>query len=1772
MKKNLLVLKMFMNVTFKGGSKNKLLMALLFLMPFCAFAQPEFYNLNNSGGANIFPLGGTTNKVQWIYGPAIFNSAGPTGTPAYSGLITKVYWRLSAAPTAFVYNDFSIALAQNVGTQNSWTNGTYNTPMVTCFSQATYSLAGAGATGFWVGVTLQTPFLYDPAQSLVFQLQASNAGNNSVSQSTTTGLNQRIWGTFGSTTGSFGTALVDFGFDLIPSGPCSSPPTAGTTVTSATSVCLTGPLILNLTGNSIGSGQTYQWESSPTINGTYTPVSTVLTTSYFAATGTATLYYRCAVTCGTSTSYSNPVLVTLNPPFPGGVYTINSALPTGGTNFQSFTAAAAALACGISSSVVFNVAPNSGPYNEQITINEVFNTSSSNTVLFNGNGNTITFAPTALNRHIIKLDKASYVAFSNLNVVGTDPINGVGFLLTNNANFNIINNCTIDLTATFGNAGTTSAGIVIAGSTTAYTTAGATGTNNAIVFTTIKGGYYGISMIGNSALQNSTNNIISNCSIQDFYFYGIYLVNVSNSNISKNEIFRPTRANISSYYGLYHATSGSNNVYDANKFHSAFAAAPTSTLTAYPIFHSSVKAAAGFENKVTNNAIYNNNFNGLYYAIYNSASDSIHYLHNTISMDDAASTATSAARAFYQLTAGNGIVFRNNIISITRGGTGLKHGIYLGTAIPNFVSNNNVIHINAPAGTNHVGFYSSNQTTLANWQAVNSGAFDQNSTTLSPNFISAAQGLLYPLNTAIDNLGAPLGVLTDITSASRSTTTPDIGAYEFQPIGKDIEISNLITSLEPCFGPNDTLKATIKNIAANSINFAVDTLTINWSISGASTASGTATISSGTIAGGATMIVNLTNNINISTLGTHVISATVNSAWDQIPNNNLATRSITVNPVSITASSTTVCTGSPVYLSIIGTTGPVQWQANTGSGFVNIPGATQPSVSYNVSASVGLRAQYCGNQISNVITVNPLSISPPTTTGATVCAGTNGTLTATASVGTLSWHSSATGGTQLGTGSNYVANAQTTTNYFAQAYQFINSAVATVGTGTASNTSTSYPAVFGNWYGGTRNQFLYRASEMSAAGAVPGQINSIAFNVTNVNTAVAHIGFTIYIKATSTTALTAHEGGVFTQVFGPVTHMPVLGWNTFNFSTPFIWNGTDNIVIETCFNNLSFTQNASTEMTTLSYIASRYFIADNNPAVCTTLTGTTTNDRPNARFDQAFGCTSTRTPATLTVNPKPVVNAGPDLAICTGNTATFSAATATSGTGALSYSWTPTTGLNNAAILNPAANPTASASYILSVTDAAGCNGKDTLVLTVNALPTVTANASSAAVCAGTSVTLTGSGSGAGTPVYTWDNGVVNGSSFIPTNTTLYTVTSTDANNCSSTNQVTVTVNPLPVIVGTATATTLCDGDQVTLTATGAPTISWDKMVVDGVAFVPTMTDTYTVTGTDANNCSDTDQITVVVNPLPNVEANVTATTVCLGEQVTFNGSGADTYVWTNGVDNNVPFTPQATQSYTVTGTDVNNCVNTDEIIVNVNPLPVVIANATATAICFGDQVTLTGSGADTYTWTNNVVDGVAFNPSATLSYTVKGTDANNCSNEDDITITVNPLPVVTLDNFKPVCFNAPAFDLTGGTPLNGSYYLNGASPVTSFNPKDYTIGFHTVTYSFTDANGCTSTAQGLIEVSECVGIAETTFGAGSVNIYPNPANNQFTIEINMMVNEAAELMIYNANGKLVKTEKSDLKVGNNKIKFDTNQYARGVYYIQILTNSGRVNQKLILN
>jgi hypothetical protein len=392
-----------------------------------------------------------------------------------------------------------------------------------------------------------------------------------------------------------------------------------------------------------------------------------------------------------------------------------------------------------------------------------------------------------------------------------------------------------------------------------------------------------------------------------------------------------------------------------------------------------------------------------------------------------------------------------------------------------------------------------------------------------------------------------------------------------------------------------------------------------------------------------------------------------------------------------------------------------------------------------------------------------------------------------------------------------------------------------------------------------------------------------------------------------------------------------------------------------------------------------------------------------------------------------------------------------------------------------------------------------------------------------------------------------------------YSLVVTDGNSCSSLLTTNVVVNALPG-VSAGVNQVICDGNGVVLSASGATTYSWNNSgslsssSVSSPTASPTATMTYTVTGTDGNGCSNNDQVIVIVNSLPTVNGGLDID-VCVGDSTVLNGAGAVSYLWDNGVTDGVYFAPLFNNTYTVTGTDANGCVNNDQVDVTVHPLPTVSAGADQT-LCEGDPVTLSGSGAVSYSWDNGITDGVTFNSTATTTYTVTGTDANGCSNNDDVLITVTPAPnVVAIAAADTVCIDWESILLTS-SPIGGIFSGSGVTD-DRFYPLTAGVGTHQIVYSYTDSiTGCTGTDTVTIVVLECTGVSINNTMV--IGMYPNPTNGQFTLQMNRLVNGRVE--ITNNIGQVV----IDKVITGTTMQFDLSTVSsRGVYFVKVYSAEG---------
>lgn len=147
----------------------------------------------------------------------------------------------------------------------------------------------------------------------------------------------------------------------------------------------------------------------------------------------------------------------------------------------------------------------------------------------------------------------------------------------------------------------------------------------------------------------------------------------------------------------------------------------------------------------------------------------------------------------------------------------------------------------------------------------------------------------------------------------------------------------------------------------------------------------------------------------------------------------------------------------------------------------------------------------------------------------------------------------------------------------------------------------------------------------------------------------------------------------------------------------------------------------------------------------------------------------------------------------------------------------------------------------------------------------------------------------------------------------------------------------LPVVTITASNTMPCDGEEITLTASGASTYMWNNNVSNGVAFTPSASESYRVISTDTNGCVDTSSITIQVLELPDVSANSSSLSICLGDSIELTATGADSYSWIEpNIVNGSFYQPTTTGAniFSVEGTGSNGCLNTSQVIVVVKAVP----------------------------------------------------------------------------------------------------------------------------------------------------------------------------------------------------------------------------------------------
>lgn len=555
-------------------------------------------------------------------------------------------------------------------------------------------------------------------------------------------------------------------------------------------------------------------------------------------------------------------------------------------------------------------------------------------------------------------------------------------------------------------------------------------------------------------------------------------------------------------------------------------------------------------------------------------------------------------------------------------------------------------------------------------------------------------------------------------------------------------------------------------------------------------------------------------------------------------------------------------------------------------------------------------------------------------------------------------------------------------------------------------------------------------------------------------------------------------------------------------------------------------------------------------------------------------CTATPATVTVTVNQTPTVTVN-SANLCLADTATLTAS------GATTYSWSPSTALNDTTVSVVMANPTVTTIYTVTGTSN-NCSASATSTVTVYSMPTFTVN--KATICSGNSVPLIASDS---TLNYTWSPNTglntTNNDTVIatPSVTTIYTVTGSNPACPSLTITDSVIVKLSPTI--TVLSPTVCSGTTATITAIGATSYTWSPLtnltssVTNDTVYInnPTTNLTYTAYGTGANGCTDSAVSNVVIS---NHLGIVSGTPViqCYGTPFGLTAIGASTYTWTSNDPSNLDFggdTTWAVQSsianvgtYTLAIYGESHsgtyCNGYDTVYVTINPTPTVSAiGSTNVAICAGDSVTLavTASGPPitAYGWypsaglNDTTQSSVKASPSVTTVYLATGGDAFGCSSNVTFTVNVIPVPSFTV-NSTSFCLGGsdslkvvPTTTASGAqtyswSPSTGLSATTGSAVVTSPNTSGsfpYTVtGTNTIS---TSSVTCSATATTTVVVippptltvtptntTVCVGTPVSILAAGSAITYTwTSTSTTFTAINGALIDAPSVTTIYTVTG-----------------------------------------------
>lgn len=547
-----------------------------------------------------------------------------------------------------------------------------------------------------------------------------------------------------------------------------------------------------------------------------------------------------------------------------------------------------------------------------------------------------------------------------------------------------------------------------------------------------------------------------------------------------------------------------------------------------------------------------------------------------------------------------------------------------------------------------------------------------------------------------------------------------------------------------------------------------------------------------------------------------------------------------------------------------------------------------------------------------------------------------------------------------------------------------------------------------------------------------------------------------------------------------------------------------------------------------------------------------------------LGCTAQSAIETVTINttPSAQISANGPTTVC-GN-----ASVDLTASGGVTYLW------NDGITATATITASAAGDYFCTVTNANGCSAV-TSTLTVGIFPapvtpTITANGATT-FCDGGTVTLTSSQANA----YNWGNANT-AQDLVVTTSGSYVVTTTDVNGCtavSTAEVVTVNANPIVTIVANG-ATTFCLGGTVDLTSSAATGNLWTNALTTQTIAV-NAGGNYSTTVTDVNGCtgvSNVVAITVNSVPVPTISANGLLA-LCNGATVDLTSSSASNNTWSNGSTNQT-ITIGTAETITVTVLDaITGCSATSlptVTTVGAGTTPYIIVGG-PTIFCEGETVQLLSSEPSGNTWSTGETTNAIF-ANATGLYSVTYTSAGGCTAvSTTVPVVVNPLPTASF-TYNAVLGGLTTFTNTSNDFVTSQWNFGDGTPWSNTtNPTHTYLGDGTFTVVLTVGNDC-----GSITINQDVTIVgtgvETLSDGTSFELYPNPTSDLINVAFNGSKTHSLTVRVMNTNGQLIYTDAVGQYAGQYKNAIDLSTFAKGVYFVQLITDEGTINRKVVLH